>query len=356
MPTTTSITQNYAHTTCTLSVRGQTEQPDRLSGLVAPVNCELVVQLGETSKTFSGDIELLKDLVSTIEHYLASLLRTEPQGTFSGSVAIRPLDAVRHRITLRQGEGIGQVDLSMTQLYDLAESLGEIKEAIPHLDRLKTPPPTVAWYRQTASIAAIGIAAIGIAVGALVLSGREVTESQTASVREASEQLLELPDRNAATAPTVPESRDRSQSRPESEAVAANGLARQANQSEVSTIATRLQEQLEAEWQSPQDLTEPLVYRVTVDADGNIVAATPEGEVAGDRQAETPLAEFETFTPAEASPAQPVLPEPSSADSVEQDTSAPEAPDALNESLSPVELQVAFGPDNAVTVMDTGTP
>ncbi|MGK7910496.1 MAG: DUF4335 domain-containing protein [Synechococcus sp.] len=176
MPT-TPITKEFTHTTCRISVEGKTLTPDRIAELTSPVNCTIELGHNGTSHTFEGDGETLHDLVTTIDRYLKYLLSSQSQGTFSGSVAIRPIDAVRHRITLKQGNSVGQADLTTTQLYDLAESLGEIDDAIPQLARLKTRPQTAAWYRRpAASVAALAVVGVGV-VAASVLLTRPSTEN-----------------------------------------------------------------------------------------------------------------------------------------------------------------------------------
>ncbi|MEO0354828.1 MAG: DUF4335 domain-containing protein [Cyanobacteria bacterium P01_A01_bin.3] len=203
MPT-TPITKDFSHTTCRISVEGKTVTPDRIAELTAPVNCTIQLDASGGSHTFEGDGETLSDLVTTINRYLNYLLSSQSQGTFSGSVAIRPLDAVRHRITLKQVNGVGQADLTTTQLYDLAESLGEIDDAIPQLARLKTRPKAVAWYRRpAASVAALAVVGVGVVATSLVLT-RPATEELGESefrVDESISQLAEPPEQPPAAAP-----------------------------------------------------------------------------------------------------------------------------------------------------------
>ncbi|MEM9567322.1 MAG: DUF4335 domain-containing protein [Cyanobacteria bacterium P01_E01_bin.34] len=191
MPT-TPISKDFSHTTCLISVEGKTLTPDRIAELTSPVNCRIQLDANGSSHTFEGDGETLSDLVTTINRYLNYLLSSQSQGTFSGSVAIRPLDAVRHRITLRQGNGVGQADLTTTQLYDLAESLGEIDAAIPQLAQLKTRPKTMDWYRRpAASIAALAVVGVGVVATSLVLT-RPATEDLAESGFRVDESISQL--------------------------------------------------------------------------------------------------------------------------------------------------------------------
>ena len=191
MPT-TQLSKSYSHTSCTISVEGQTLTPDDVAKLTSPVNCTIQLQIGGKSHEFSGDGELLNDLVTTVDRYLKYQLSAQSQGTFSGSVAIRPLNAVRHRITLRQGNGIGQADLTTTELYDLAESLGEVGQAIPHLARLKTATRTVVWYRQpVAAVAALAVVGVGVLGASLILTRPPTEELAENTARQEVTGLVE---------------------------------------------------------------------------------------------------------------------------------------------------------------------
>ena len=325
MPTKTPVSKTYPQSTCTISVEGKSLTPEAIARLTPPVNCTIQFDWGNSTQQFEGDGEVLHDLVTTIDRYLAYMLSSQSQGTFSGSVAIRPLDAVRHRITLRQGQGIGQVDLTISQLYDLAESLGEIKQAIPHLDRLKTPPQSIAWYRRPVTgVAALVALGVGIATASLVLtrpSTQEVgvsefrVEPDAAQVAEApseptaegemSQRSVEttdnqgVDDRLAASAPpSASDSRSSLTDLPERqdglvpEDLAA--LSPQATPDFDSSMLADLESSLGSDWQSPPSLTEPLSYDLTVAPDGSILSAVPATEQAKDLQPQTPLADLPT--------------------------------------------------------------
>jgi len=173
MPSLT-LSQTYHQPTSTLTVRGEAPLPSRpvdgsarlpLQAIESNFECQLEIRQGETTKTLQGDSVWLKNLITVIDRYVGSQLSGTPKGTFSGTAAIRPLDFISHRLTVRQGEDrIAQVDLSMTQLYDLLENLSQAAEDLPQLDKLATPP-TPAWYRQPTAIAALLAGGIVLAAG-----------------------------------------------------------------------------------------------------------------------------------------------------------------------------------------------
>ncbi len=264
MPSLT-LTQTYHQPTSTLTVRGEAPLPRQgieasatppLQAIQNNFECQLEIRQGETTKTLRGDSVWLKDLITVIDRYVGFQLSGTPKGAFSGTVAIRPLDFIFHRLTVRQGEDrIAQVDLSMTQLYDLLENLSQAAEDLPQLDKLATPPAP-AWYRQPPVIAALLAGGIALVAGVgLWLSRRDPSPPP-------SSQQGQL---------TVPE---------------ASGDPQR-----------RLESTLAQQWQSPPGLQERLVYRVTVDGTGSPLAAEPENALARERRATTPFANLPEVAP-----------------------------------------------------------
>ncbi len=268
MPSLTLISHTYQQPTSTLTVRGEAPGlPEAAEGSSTPplraiqqnFECQLEIRQGETTKTLQGDSVWLNDLITVIDRYVGSQLCGTPKGTFSGTVAIRPLDFIFHRLTVRQGENqIAQVDLSMTQLYDLLENLSQVADDLPQLGSLATPV-TRAWYRQPAGIAALLVGGIALVAGVGIWASRTPEKRDPTAFNSAQEQL------------TAPE---------------ASG-----------DPLLRLQNTLAQQWQSPPDLQESLIYRVTVDEAGSLLAAEPENELARERRAETPLADLPELPP-----------------------------------------------------------
>ncbi|MCJ2541424.1 DUF4335 domain-containing protein [Thermostichus vulcanus] len=290
-----SISHAYQQPTSTLTVQGETaalpDAPEK--GTAPPVQaiqrgfeCQLEIRQGEARKMLRGDSVWLNDLITVINRYVESQLRGEPKGTFSGTVAIRPLDFIFHRLTVRQGEeGIAQVDLSMTQLYDLLENLTQVATDIPHLSSLKTQPVR-AWYRQPTGIAALVVGGIAVVAGVGVLATR-TPEAENQTANRVQEQL------------TTPTSLESAETAGQETAPADSRTLSADREADVDDLdlLSRLREQLADQWQSPPDLQESLVYRVTVDATGSLLAAEPANELAQERLGQTPLADLPDLPP-----------------------------------------------------------
>ncbi|MEN9231800.1 MAG: DUF4335 domain-containing protein [Thermostichus sp. DG02_5_bins_236] len=298
-----SISHAYQQPTSTLTVQGEalTSAGSSENNTAPPVQaiqrgfeCQLEIRQGETSKTLRGDNVWLNDLITVVERYVGFQLQGEPKGTFSGTAAIRPLDFIFHRLTVRQGEeAIAQVDLSMTQLYDLLENLAQVGTDIPHLSSLKSQVQR-AWYRQPTGIAALVVGGIAVVAGVGVLATRTPeTENQTAS--RVQEQLTTpaSPAQPQPLAATPPESAETAGQ----EAAPADSRTLSADREADLDLLSRLREQLVDQWQSPPDLQESLVYQVTVDATGSLLAAEPTNELAQERLGQTPLADLPDLPP-----------------------------------------------------------
>ncbi|MDX2273273.1 MAG: DUF4335 domain-containing protein [Cyanobacteriota bacterium] len=325
MPTTT-IQQEYRQPTCLLKVAGESATTSKDSASPAAIRrsltCTLEIRQGEAYKTLTGDVVLLNDLVAVTQRYLSAQLRGQPQGTFSGTVAIRPLDFIFHRLTVRQGEGIGQVDLSMSQLFDLMEAVTALTLDMPQLTSLK---PTLArpWYSQAPGIAALLVGSIGLA-GAIAVLATQVNRSQPSESQTASSEVVEPaatpanPEALASTQaapgnPALPETTDSSQElenksgeaappaavepAPTQVDITASKSASTERDASLSPLAAQLQQTLQQQWQNQSADPQPLTYTVTVDAQGIPIVAVPQNETAASRKGETPLADVPEEVP-----------------------------------------------------------
>lgn len=316
----TPISQAFQQSTCTLTVSGQAAQPNDWSTLSGNLHCLLDLPGGKP-KQLEGDLSLLQDLSAVLERYARSLLSGQPQGTFSGTVAIRPLAYVTHRMTVRQGNGIGQADLSATQLYDLTEALAELRGTLPQLADLKLTRPK-SWYAQPTGIAAMVVGGVGVAaaIAVLALGGGEANLRQEATT-ELSDANIAL---NEETAPASPPNARRGalpEGEPGDEVAAPSALAtaplpesaappapevdivaesdgQSARTQGGDRLATLLQE-WEAAWEAPADLNAAISYTVVVQSDGDIASALPLDEAAASGKDTTPFAEVPTTSPAE---------------------------------------------------------
>ncbi len=319
-----AITQTYQQTTVSLEVSGipaksaaSGDGGSPLAQIQRDLVCHITVQGGSKPVTLRGDQDLLKDLVAVMRRYLAYSLSAQPQGTFSGTVAIRPLDFIFHRLTVRQGEGIAQVDLSMTQLYDLAEGLEDIAADLPQLQELKSKPKGSGRAAWGAGIAALVVGGIGVATAIAVLGGIEgrrqdedfLTPS-TAMVERSSEQAARsntsASNPNGAVDQAAGDNASESEDAPlvaeidpedpepvDTSEIAALPPAPTTSIVELSEAGLTLLETLNQDWEAPDGFTIPLSYVVTVNSQGSPIAVTPVDELSAEGLGDTPLAAWE---------------------------------------------------------------
>jgi hypothetical protein len=328
----TALAQDYHQGIIFLTVEGEVlprsgESPT-LASIQRAFRCQLEIQKGKT-KRIEGDNLLLQDLLTVLSRYLDLYLSNQSQGTFSGSVAIRPLDFLFHRLTVRQGDGIVQVDLAMTDLYDLAEVLANAQADLPELSRIKGVK--VRSKRRSGpfpAIAALLVGGIGVAAAITILNrGNDTPDQQTALTpptenRDASIPAPDLgtsnetkdqqkPAANVGQTALAPEK----ETQPELPSSAESDLQSDLQEEKgerpkqdpanlpateepelLSDIGQKLQTTLSTQWQVPPEVKEDLVYTLVVDPSGDILSVTPEGETADKARPKTPLAQ----APAEA--------------------------------------------------------
>lgn len=320
-----TISQSYEHTSVALHLQGEAQTPSSTS--LSPemisrgLQFRLEIKQAETLKIIQGDQSILLDLVQVLRRYLEFELRGQPQGTFSGTVAIRPLDFIFHRLTVRQGEGITQADLAMTQLYDLLEVLEDTAADLPQLAQLKAIKPRSSNL-SPASIAALVVGGIGLAAGVAFLGVRGDDEGTSVMTTPLTEELTEdlarssSPAQLESAAPADPPREEDSQddstptpaeappeetqslrqedanqvgSTTTADSSGADSPVSQETPTDLSLAGQDLQINLATTWEAPEDLTEDLQYSVLVDPTGQILAASPENAAAADLQTSTPL-------------------------------------------------------------------
>lgn len=320
-----AITQTYQQPTVSLEVSGIPAKSaasgnggSPLAQIQRDLVCHITVQAGSQPVTLRGDQDLLKDLVAVMRRYLAYTLSSQPQGTFSGTVAIRPLDFIFHRLTVRQGDGIAQVDLSMTQLYDLSEGLEDIAGDLPQLQELKSKPKGSGGAVWGAGIAALVVGGIGVATAITVLGGIEgrrededfLTPSTAMIEERSSDQAARSgaggPDLNGAVDQAAGGNASESEEAPlaaeidseepdpvDTSEIAALPPAPTTSIVELSEAGLALLETLNQDWEAPDGFTIPLSYVVTVNSQGSPIAVTPVDELSAEGLQDTPLAAWQ---------------------------------------------------------------
>ncbi len=297
MPTTT-VSKHYNQDSVSLNVEGEalvkSGTTAELTEITQALTSTLTIRQDPSTHDIAGDPAILKDLSTVLDRYLGFILTGQSQGTFSGTVALRPLDFAYHRLTVRQGEGIAQVDLATTELYDLAEVIADMTDDLPQLTEIKTKRPP-SWYSQPTGVAAILVGGIGVAAAVIALGGTLSTRDteETVAVVSTPAQVDQLsapgapPNPDEDTADTDEQASQRSSAATvgEAESLAANSV----DTLDEDSLAAQLQGSLTQDWTAPDDLDVALAYSVAVDAAGEVVSVDPVDPISEERQAETPL-------------------------------------------------------------------
>lgn len=278
------IQRQYQTNSCTLVLETQLA-PASLSEFSLSYPFQTLLELANTS--LRGDGHLARDLVTVADRYLQAYLRGEPQGMFSSAVAIRPLDFLSHRLTVRDGDSIKQADLTMTDLYDLTEVLADFQQDFPQIVEWIPKPARAQGLKSPAAIAALFVGAVGVTVGVSVWNNRSqfVPAAQDPQVT-----ITAL-----RSAEPVPESA----AEQELADTAGGERAPMASAPAAKDPSQQLRQRLLDAWRTPASVTSELVYEVTVDPQGQILSAVPQDDVAQQAQLLTPFAAAPRIAPAD---------------------------------------------------------
>ncbi|GAB4214710.1 MAG: hypothetical protein OHK0012_13310 [Synechococcales cyanobacterium] len=286
--------REYPHQSCTLRLEGK-DSPQEASGAEFSLRQPFKTVLHVAQTSLQGDGRLAQDLVSVLERYLKAYLRGEPQGMFSSTVAIRPLDFLNHRLTIREGDVIKQADITMTQLYDLTEVLADFAQDFPQIATWQPTAPKPVGLKSPATLAALFIGSISLTAGVTFWNNREKFQTAnrdpevtlTQGMSEDTTRPATLESAPAPTTPSAPESA------PDAASLAPAAPAARTEPSADEQLRLRLVDA----WRTPASISTELVYRVTVDTQGVILSAEPQDEAATEARPLTPFSAADTQAP-----------------------------------------------------------
>lgn len=311
------ITQRYGEATCTLAVQGQSSALSRWTDqpLLKFVSFQLKLQpaAAETappSIEIQGDGAQLQALSAVVQTYVQQGRLAEVSGANPGAdIRLTPLSLTQHQF--HPGALVVQgadppLTLGTLQLYDLATVLDQFEANAlvqPPLAPALTPAlsPVAAaprrsvrsWRsRRTWQVAASLVFAAGVTASVAQLVWRqpqsmlETSADRSTDAIDATPAAPELEDMpETAAAPGPPETQLR-------EPLSAPQAARQG-----LDRPQAVQAYLQALWQPPAGLSQPLNYRLVVDGEGAIATLTPLDEVSMTALDQTPLAAIEAGEP-----------------------------------------------------------
>lgn len=303
------LQRSYSLPNCTLTLEGMSDPsagPNLESSMTILVN--VVCQFLGKEAPLSGGREFFTHLVNTVSHYAQEQLSgLRSRVSQEGLVRLRRLDNGLHQIAVYDApEGqpatagsVQTADLSTVQLFDLVEAIDQFLAdgtALPDLKFSLSPlpkreVPSQVPVAQRAAAPALGVA--GVAIAAAVLFGLPLPE-----INRPLEERLEgqgdkveavQADDAAAAAGAALESSPGAEDGENALAEALNPRRVITDGETLAEIQTRVQADLNEAWTQPLGVGEDLAYRVSADADGNIVGYQGLSDLAQDNADRTPL-------------------------------------------------------------------
>jgi Domain of unknown function (DUF4335) len=364
-----TIQRQYSLPNCTLIVEGLGDMISFNSTDLRPllstvINAEF--RLMGRDKPLSGGREFLDSLVVAISHYtqeiLSGLNTTRTNIASSGSVQVQRVDDNTHRLSIRPEPLPGaltppttEVNLSTVELFDLVEAVDQLladTQTLPDLSLSLAPVSRKEVIRAKPATkqvipAAIGVSSLAAATLALSLlpvpkvqQPKElypVRADQTATGSNAAKNGLTPATGSPSPSPTGSPSPAATASPAASPSpnlktleTALTSAPEIKDTAQLDSLSGQLRQKLDESWKTRSGVTQDLVYRVGVAADGALLGYKPVNPAAaenakavplldlvarqGDRSPSEPLAQLKVvFTPSggiEVAPWQEVMTSP----------------------------------------------
>ncbi|ASC71181.1 uncharacterized protein XM38_021330 [Halomicronema hongdechloris C2206] len=308
-----TLKRRYTLPNCNLIVEGLSlEQGGEAALLSAVINAEC--HLAGVPEPLTGGREFLEALVKAVNRYgqtmLSDVLVPPRPGEAPSLVELKPGEGPYHHLIVRShpdpeatddtAKPPRDIQLSTVQFFDLMEAVDQLQadtQTLPDLSldlqpisRRRVKPPEPATKRLAPAM----IGASAFAAAAVALFFVPPPEFEPSRSREQTE----------ATSPTAtPDgtNEEASNGDPPSDSSDSDPLTTSQPITDPETLATlreSLVEQLTAAWAPPEDLSDALIFRVSVSAAGDILGYKYENQLAVDRGDDTPLPDL-TYVPVE---------------------------------------------------------
>lgn len=327
-----TVQRQYTLPNCNLIVEGLTggDEMDSLAPLTVVLNTEC--KFPGIADTLTGGREFLDALVKTVGDYAQSILSgidypALEEGAEADPVVLKPGDNHRHLLMATVPDAQGSpvrktLNLTTVQLFDLMEAIDQLladSQTLPDM-ALQVSSLHRRYVRPAEPIAkrvvpaAAGLSALAASAALLFMvpvpefePERPRDEQDTAALVE--EGTVEGPPQTATPSPGDPvagQSEAGTEQSASTDAVsAATALSRLTAAPEITDsdqldqLETELEETLAAEMPSSLSFADPLVYRVALSEDGDLLGYKYENDAALQYVDNTPLPEL-MFIPVDA--------------------------------------------------------
>lgn len=317
-----NIQRQYSLPNCTLvlegfgDANGSGTDPRPLLSKLVNAECHFVGH----QEPLSGGREFLDSLVNSVNLYAQELfsgVHSAMANRQKGVVDLQQVDAVTHRLTVHSEAGaaqgnspVTQIDLSTVQLFDLVEAIDQLfadSQTLPDLTPKLVPVPrryvrSQEPIAQRAIPAVLGVSSLAATAAALFVFAPVPRIEQPEGITPRAASTTATPSPGASPSPTGSPGASPAPKASPSPTVTASpalsggetdGAIDQApaitDSAQLAALQESLSNKLQQAWQTPANLNQDLVYRVSVGGDGSIVGYKPVNPSAVEYESQTPL-------------------------------------------------------------------
>jgi Domain of unknown function (DUF4335) len=257
-----TIQRTYNLPNCTLLIEGISPGSNGTLSIMTNFEC----RFQHTQSVIAGGRKLLDALVESVGQYVQDLSGGNAVAIAVAPVHLDPINAYAHQLRIEPGEAIDDGDvplaqplairLNTIQLFDLMEGIDQLcldQQTLPDLKLVTNTSELVIQSKAKERIvpAVMGIAGFAIAASAMFMIPAPKPQPQSQLQTETSTQ----------TSTTTPQIDPKSSSLPP--AIVDPDL--------VKELKGKLTKQIDRAWVTSPSFTEPVSYRVAVNAKGKIV-------------------------------------------------------------------------------------
>jgi hypothetical protein len=299
-----TIQRQYSLPNCTLVLEGISDGSGNpmdlrpVMSILTSAECRLMNQVMRGGKDF------FEGLVATVSLYAQEVLsgiRVPVAENAENAVNLKQLGPDRHQLTFAPAGGTVQtLDLNTVQLFDLVEAIDQFiadSQTLPQWSLGLKPASKKFAPKEPVSKQAMPIAT---GLGSLILAAAAFAAMPTPKVNQPADLTLgvaSVPSSpNASPTPIAP--RPNATPSPQTSTSPSPDLSANSkitDKAQLEQLGAALASKLQEQFAPAAAATAPMVYRVSVNKDGEILGYRPEGEAAGFVD-QTPLAKL-SFKP-----------------------------------------------------------
>ncbi|MBD2137962.1 DUF4335 domain-containing protein [Anabaena sp. FACHB-1237] len=304
-----NIQRKYSLPNCTLLLEGFTDVTKNVNyqefrpELSILVNAECY--LSSYTQPISGGREFFESLVRAVSGYAQEVFSNVPNpqahNEDSGIVQLQQLDSNKHRLIIHgeitptnnqsNAEAISEIaiDLNTVQLFDLVEAIDQFFADSQTLPELSLElHPVIRNYGGTSELLMKQAVPFTVGLSTLAVAAFAFTLVPPPKIQHQNVQEDQSSTKNTAVTPTNTPTTSENPKIEDLEALIKT-VPQITDRNKIEELRRRVYNQIDPVWKNRSEVTEDIVYRLGVSADGSIVGYKAINQKANDLVNQTPL-------------------------------------------------------------------